>query len=214
MRAPKLRELREAVTSLFSRPFTTGFPATAHTPAARFRGRPMFNKDVCVGCTACAQVCPARAIDVVDAVSGALATRTLVHHPERCIFCGHCEAHCITKEGIHLTAQFDISYTNGQDITNSIEHELVVCGACGSIIGTRRHLLWIARRLGEAAFANSTLLASVQHSIEIASAYREEVSVPLQRQDALKVICQKCRRIAFLTDEGIADPREPQPEKP
>ncbi|RKY30056.1 MAG: 4Fe-4S ferredoxin, partial [Candidatus Omnitrophota bacterium] len=42
MKKPKLRELKEALTSLFTKPYTTKFPYQPHTPPKRFRGRPKF----------------------------------------------------------------------------------------------------------------------------------------------------------------------------
>ena len=39
MRYPKLRELREAIKSLFSRPYTIKYPAEPSVPPERFRGK-------------------------------------------------------------------------------------------------------------------------------------------------------------------------------
>ena len=58
----QFRVLKLALTSLLSRPFTTRFPAGPYQPIPQFRGRPRYHKDDCIGCGACAQVCPADAI--------------------------------------------------------------------------------------------------------------------------------------------------------
>ena len=58
MRLPAIlqpRVLREALRSLFSRPFTTRFPAEPFVPDEAFRGRPRFVEEGCVGCGACAR---------------------------------------------------------------------------------------------------------------------------------------------------------------
>ncbi|HDD65060.1 MAG TPA: 4Fe-4S dicluster domain-containing protein, partial [Firmicutes bacterium] len=105
MKKPKLRELKEAITSLFSKPYTTKFPFEPHKPSKRFRGKPKFDEEKCVGCGACAQVCPSNAIEVKDIIEE--KKRILIHHPDKCIYCGQCEINCITDGGIKLTDQFD-----------------------------------------------------------------------------------------------------------
>jgi len=62
MRYPKLRELKEAIRALIKGPYTSRFPFEPHQPYERFRGKPEFRQDDCVGCGACFQVCPAKAI--------------------------------------------------------------------------------------------------------------------------------------------------------
>ena len=62
MRLPKLRELKEAVTAVMSPRFTTRFPATPCTVPERYRGKPEFDPDSCVGCGACVNVCPTKAL--------------------------------------------------------------------------------------------------------------------------------------------------------
>ena len=66
MKYPKLRELKEAVKSLFSRPYTSKFPFKPHEPFDGFRGKPQYFDEYCVGCGACSHVCPGNAITVID----------------------------------------------------------------------------------------------------------------------------------------------------
>ncbi|MEW6556768.1 MAG: 4Fe-4S binding protein, partial [Elusimicrobiota bacterium] len=66
MRYPKLRELKEAIKALIKGPYTTKFPFEPHTPFPRFRGKPVPDEKNCIGCGACAEVCPTRAIEVID----------------------------------------------------------------------------------------------------------------------------------------------------
>ncbi len=62
MRLPKLRELKEAVTAVFSPRFTTRFPAEPCVVPEKYRGKPEFDLDSCIGCGACVNVCPTEAL--------------------------------------------------------------------------------------------------------------------------------------------------------
>ncbi|MFH0763175.1 MAG: 4Fe-4S binding protein, partial [Candidatus Omnitrophota bacterium] len=66
MRYPKLRELKEAITALIKGPYTARFPYEEHKPFKRFRGKPYFYEEDCIGCSACVQVCPSGALEFED----------------------------------------------------------------------------------------------------------------------------------------------------
>ena len=66
MKLPKLRELIEAIKALIVGPYTSKFPKVPHVAHPNFRGQPKFDHEKCVGCLACEQVCPAKAIDHRD----------------------------------------------------------------------------------------------------------------------------------------------------
>ena len=66
MRWPKCRELKEAVIAVFSPRFTTRYPAVPCEVPERYRGKPEFDNDLCVGCGACVNVCPTLALTQVD----------------------------------------------------------------------------------------------------------------------------------------------------
>jgi hydrogenase-4 component H len=205
MKKPKIRELVEALRSLFSKPYTTKFPEVPHVPFERFRGKPQFNFEKCVGCGACAIVCPAGAIKLEDIRQGSTAKRRLTHYSGICIFCGQCEANCIAdKSGIKLTKEFDLAYFSQGDDSHFIEHDLVVCQSCGRIIGAKKHLVWAIRKIGHLSFAQGILLNINQEIIQVKSEIPEtKVEKPLQRTDIFKIICPQCRREAFLIDESI-----------
>ena len=65
MKYPKIRELKEAVISLFTPAYTSKFPAEPHIPFENFRGKPVVDDDNCVGCETCANVCPPHAITIL-----------------------------------------------------------------------------------------------------------------------------------------------------
>lgn len=196
MRYPKLRELKEAVKALIKGPYTAKFPFGPHKPFERFRGKPEYHEDDCVGCGACSQVCPARAIEMLDAGS----KRSLTVHWDLCIFCGQCQANCITEKGIMLSNEFDVSTTGKrQDLKQTIEKEFMLCECCGEPIAPRDHIVWVARRLGPLVFANASLMLLYLQNLNLA--LQERPSAPgaeVSRADRIKILCPSCRREAVL----------------
>jgi len=199
---PKLRELREAITSLFSRPYTTKFPAVPVEPVDGFRGKPEFSEDDCVGCGACSQVCVGHAIQMIDpeepVKNGKKAVRKMEVRYDMCNFCGNCEAHCITQKGIQLTKTYDLSCFDRNLAVESIEKDLVVCELCSAIVTTRDHLKWLARRLGTLAYGNPTLLLVNQR--ELIPVESGQPGEEIRHPDILKVLCPKCRQTVVVKD--------------
>ena len=194
---PRILDL--AIRSLLGRPYTSPFPAgEPYEPSPRFRGRPRYDKDECIGCGACAEVCPAKCIDVVDDVSSDPPTRKLLQHLDSCIWCGQCERYCTTEKGIKQTTEYDFVGFGPQDFEEPCDKELLVCECCGEIIGPKDQIRWLARRLGPLSFANPTLML-VSHK-ELAVVDEGVKTDPEQhlRGDRLTVQCPKCRRKAVF----------------
>lgn len=197
MRYPKLRELKEAITALIKGPCTTKFPAEPHVPEKRFRGKPEYFKDGCVGCKACAEVCPTGCIEVKDVHDSEMPLRRLDLHYDTCIFCGQCQAACITQEGIKLSNKFDLAIFDRGQAMESVEKELVLCEGCGSIVGAKDHLAWVAKKLGPLAYSSPTSYLSALKELRLA--YLDiQKSEDMTRQDRVKVLCPKCRREVTL----------------
>ncbi len=53
--------------------------------------KPYITAELCIGCGACAAVCPA------DPVVFEVTDKSSVVHPEACIECGACEENCPTS---------------------------------------------------------------------------------------------------------------------
>ncbi|MCX5695507.1 MAG: 4Fe-4S dicluster domain-containing protein [Candidatus Omnitrophica bacterium] len=202
MRRPKIRELKEVIKSLFGRAYTSDFPRKPHTPYERFRGRPYFHEEDCLGCTACAQVCPAKAIEVSDQVAAGAIKRKLTVHWDICIFCGQCEASCPTLKGIMLSREFDLATTEKrQDLKQVIEKEFVICEYCGEPILPYDQYVWVAKRLGALTFTNASLLLFYLRSAGLALKERflaGNKQAALNRSTRLKILCPRCRREAVI----------------
>lgn len=193
MRYPKLRELVEAITALIKGPYTSSFPFKPHVPERSFRGKPEYNKDECVGCKACSEVCPAGCIKVKDIPEAETPIRKFDLHLDSCIFCGQCQAACITEKGIKLTDKFDLAVFDRNEAIESVEKELLLCEGCGCIVGAKDHLKWISKKLGPLAYSSPTSYLSALKDLKLAH-LKVEKSGELTRQDRIKILCPKCRR--------------------
>ena len=193
MRYPKLRELAEAIRALIKGPYTSGFPFKPHVPEKRFRGKPEFHKDQCVGCGACSEVCPAGCIEITDITDSDPPMRRLDLHYDSCIFCGQCQAACITEEGIKLSNKFDLAVFDRNEAVESVEKELVLCEGCGCVVGAKDHLTCVAKKLGPLAYSSPTSYLSALKDLKLAY-LKLEKSEELTRQDRIKILCPKCRK--------------------
>lgn len=198
MRYPKLREIRGALHSLFTKPYTSAFPKVAHTPFSSFRGRPYYHDDKCIGCTACVNVCPARALEFNDVVENGVAKRVLSVHWDICVQCGHCQLNCPTEEGIMLSNEFDIATTEDRkELCQTINKEMVICEYCKVPIACKDHLSWTAKKIGPLYPSNTTLLA-FQQSLILVTNDIEKNNNQILRSDRFRVLCPKCRREAVF----------------
>ena len=194
----QVRVLKEALTALFTGPYTIPFPAAPSEAYPRFRGKAKFDEEECVGCGACAEVCPANDITVTDDTEGKKRTITLFY--DKCIQCGQCQANCITEKGVKLTNEYDLIYFDRSQAKTSVEKELVLCEACGDVISTADHIKWVTEKLGPLAYSNPTLILSALMDAKVLDAVppRDEELEP-GRQDVVRMLCAKCRRQVQLT---------------
>jgi formate hydrogenlyase subunit 6/NADH:ubiquinone oxidoreductase subunit I len=199
MYLPKIRELKEALTSLFTKPYTSGFPAGKFIPAEEYRGKPRFNEEFCVGCGTCSQVCPPGAIDLTD--DAAEGKRYLKISYYSCINCGQCEENCITGKGVRLTNEYSFAAFTREDpgMFESLCKDLILCEVCGDIIGSGDHLNWIKDRLGAKAWAHPNFLIEMQREFtEIETQYSKS---RIRREDQMLEVCPHCRNKIVVEDE-------------
>lgn len=195
MKYPKLRELKEAVVSLVTPAYTSKFPAEPHIPFEKFRGKPVVDDENCVGCETCANVCPPGAITFSDdKIKG---IRTIKRDYGKCIFCGQCQDHCITKKGVKLSDRiFDMAVFDREKVIEYQEKELLVCENCKAVITTKEHLWYMHRKLGPRAFASILNLNMLNARLNLAEEEDVRIGITdqLKRKDMFNIICPNCLR--------------------
>lgn len=195
MKYPKIREVREALVSLFTPAYTSRFPAEPHVPFENFRGKPIVDNDNCVGCETCANVCPPQAITFADDKDKAV--RTIRRDYGKCIFCGQCQEHCITGNGVKLSDRiFDLAVTNRNENVEYQEKELLICRNCSAVITTKEHLYFMHRKLGPKAFSSILNINLLNQKLKLADGQDidSEIKDPLKRKDMFNIICPNCLR--------------------
>jgi formate hydrogenlyase subunit 6/NADH:ubiquinone oxidoreductase subunit I len=199
MYLPKIRELKEALTSLFTRPYTTRFPLENFTPADEYRGKPRYNEEYCIGCGTCVQVCPATAIEMADDIPG--LKRIFRINYGSCINCGQCEENCITGKGIKLTNEYSFAALdkNESSLIEEISRDIVICEMCGKVIAASKHLEWIKDRIGIKAFAHPNFLIEMQK--EFTEVDPVSAKSRVRREDQMMEVCPGCRHKIITEDE-------------
>lgn len=188
------RILKQALTALFSRPFTTTFPTTPYEAPPTFRGRVRFDRDACIGCGACAEVCPSKCIDVVDDLAGPTPVRRLVQHLDQCIGCGQCVRYCTSEKGVRQTNEYAFVGFRREDFEEKVEKELLLCELCGGVIAPVDQIRWLARRLGALAFTNPTVMLVRGRELGVVEEGVRPEGEGLLRSDRLMIQCPRCRR--------------------
>ena len=198
MRKPKLRELKEAITVLISPRFTTKFPAVPCEVPENFRGKPEIDNDHCVGCGACVNACPTEALTMTDDLDANPPLRKLTCRYDPCIFCGNCERICTTEKGIKLSDKWDLAGLDRAAMSETHDYELQTCEKCGELIGTKKHLIWLAEKLGPLAYTNPSILLAKSADL-LGEKQPEKQSPPTEdtspnTSDFMRILCPKCKR--------------------
>jgi formate hydrogenlyase subunit 6/NADH:ubiquinone oxidoreductase subunit I len=121
----KKRVIIEGVRG-FEKPATLRYPAEPSIPPKGYRGKPEFDTQKCIGCGACAQACPTKAIELKDEGDERKLTLSYVH----CSFCGRCQDVC-PEDAIHLTSEYELATFNRENAFTEVKLQLLRCSNCG-----------------------------------------------------------------------------------
>ena len=122
-----LSKLEETAICLKAGRVTLPYPAQAQPLPEKFRGRPIFDANKCIGCAGCANNCPAREILVFDVCQ---EIRVLKYLGRRCTYCGSCADVCPEK-AITMSQDFETSTNRIGDLQQRLELFMSTCQRCG-----------------------------------------------------------------------------------
>ena len=121
-------KIKEALLCCRAGRVTLKYPFEPHPAREGFRGLPEVDVDRCIGCGACAAVCPARLIKIIDVSQ---QHRRIVRLYERCIGCGRCEEIC-PEDAIVMSKRFELASDLGRrDLTHVSDIFMASCQRCG-----------------------------------------------------------------------------------
>jgi NADH-quinone oxidoreductase subunit I len=103
--------LKEVFYQIFKKPATQKYPEVKPKVPDDFRGRQIFDIDLCISCGLCFRDCPAKAIEMVE-VEG---KKKPLFHLDLCIFCYQCAESC-PRNAIKTSGFFELASTDKCDL--------------------------------------------------------------------------------------------------
>jgi formate hydrogenlyase subunit 6/NADH:ubiquinone oxidoreductase subunit I len=103
--------IKEALSQLITKPATSKYPFVKAEVPEGFRGKQVYDIDLCISCGLCSRDCPAKAIEMVE-VEG---KRRPLFHLDLCIFCYQCSESC-PRNAIKSSKLFELASTNKSDL--------------------------------------------------------------------------------------------------
>ena len=99
--------LKATFSHIFKKTATGKYPFVKCEPPAEFRGKQIFDTDICIGCSLCSRDCPAKAIEMVE-VGG---KKRPLFFLDRCVFCYQCAESC-PRNAIKASTFFELAATS------------------------------------------------------------------------------------------------------
>jgi formate hydrogenlyase subunit 6/NADH:ubiquinone oxidoreductase subunit I len=103
--------IKEVLSHLFKKSATGKYPFVKAEVPEDFRGRQVYDINLCISCGLCSRDCPAKAIEMVE-VDG---KRRPLFHLDLCIFCYQCAESC-PRNAIKSSKFFELASTNKSEL--------------------------------------------------------------------------------------------------
>lgn len=159
----------QAILGALAEAFTLkreGLDALLTTPPG-FRGDPHVDQSKCMGCGACAHVCPADAIEILEENG----QRVIRFKRRDCVFCGTCQDVC-PSQAVELTQREKSWFSDKEASRSEARLPLASCLACGAPHVPAEQVAWAMRKLDEALRMDDAVRARVRRSASICPACR------------------------------------------
>ncbi len=135
-----------------------------------FRGYPQVDAEKCTGCGACEQVCPTRAIELIDGEE----KRVVKFKYEKCISCASCEEAC-PEDAIEMAAERPPPTRDRKAIGTSVEVGLAKCLDCSTPFVPSRQLRALSDRIVSNVGEYKALRDEIERAASICAKCRGEI---------------------------------------
>lgn len=155
-----------------------------------FRGRHEIDKEKCIGCGACAQICTADAIEVIDGPEKRIIRVNYGH----CTFCAFCQDEC-PNQAIKLTGVYHLLTEDPQKARVENEVDLLSCAICGGSFFPEKQIEWALKRVVEEKVpAYKDYRDNIYNSMKICSNCRRKIENIKRAKSLLTSLSERVRR--------------------
>jgi formate hydrogenlyase subunit 6/NADH:ubiquinone oxidoreductase subunit I len=111
--------VKALLSNLFKKPATCQYPIVKAEVPEGFRGKQVYDINLCISCGLCSRDCPAAAIEMVE-VDG---KRRPLFHLDQCIFCYQCAESC-PRNAIKSSKIFELATTDKSSLVVKPEEKV------------------------------------------------------------------------------------------